>query len=310
MRLLARLHECSALAVISIGLLVPAVQAIGADAFLRNQRLPALQSLAAPSAVLAAEPICDIFANGYDATGAGPCASCFDATTNFGETDVDCGGPYCKACATGLKCSADADCQSGKCSSNVCTDALLISQVQSRGDGGANDEFIELYNPTGVAVIFDDTWSVRARSAVSTCTSDLLLSRFIGAGQVIPAHGHLLYVSSAYNGSTSGDGTYAIGLADAASVVLEHNSAVVDALCFYYDAATQNALTGCSAAYICEGTPIMGTHDSTNSTNVDASFERKPGGTGGNMTDTGNNANDFLINSTPDPHNLASSPTP
>lgn len=258
------------------------------------------------------EPICDLFANGYDATGAAPCASCFDKTQDFDETDVDCGGSYCGACALGLQCMQGSDCLSGKCASGVCVDGLVISQVQTRGDNGGNDEFVELYNPGSGPVIFDDTWTLQGRSATSpaSCTTGAS-PRFAGGGQIIAPHGHLLFVNSAaYNGPTAGDATYTTGITDAASLVLQHGAGNVDALCFYYDATTQSALATCAVAYVCEGTPVANPHNNTSGTDVDASLERKPGGDLGNTQDTGDSATDFVTNTNPDPHNQASGGVP
>ena len=291
------------------------------DALVLDQRLPTLHALGAraqpqapaPAGTVASEPTCDIFANGYDIPGATPCAGCFDTTLDFSESDIDCGGTDCNACATGKQCVLGSDCKSGKCSLGVCADVLLISQVQTRGDIGGNDEFVELYNPTDVPVTFDSSWTLSARNAslgLATCASTTLQERFAGAGQVILPHAHLLYVTSSYNGPTTGDATYATSITDAASIVLQHNNTVADALCFYADATSQGVLTGCSAAYTCEGTPIANPHNNTNTTNIDASLARKPGGAGGNMQDTDDSAIDFYVNSVPDPRNAASTPTP
>jgi hypothetical protein len=312
----ARVFSFKVLGLLVLGLLVVAPSASGGDALILDQHLPTLRALVAhsnhrPAVAAATEPICDIFANGFDQPGATACAGCFDATVDFEETDVDCGGNYCKACAVGKQCIANTDCQSGTCSNNVCAEALLISQVQTRGENAGNDEFVEIYNPGDVAVTFDASWTVLARNAAGTCTSNTLVSRFSGAGQVIPAHRHLLYVNSAaYNGPTPGDAVYTMSITDAASLVLEHSSTVVDALCFYYSAATLSALTTCPTAYICEGTPTPNPHNDGSGTNVDASLERKPGGSSGNMTDTDDNATDFFSNPTPDPHSLSSDPIP
>ena len=43
-------------------------------------------------------------------------ASCDDAVHNDAETDVDCGGPACDACAVGKSCSSGSDCEHGSCS--------------------------------------------------------------------------------------------------------------------------------------------------------------------------------------------------
>ena len=316
MNLFVRSREILALALLVAGLIVDAPQARADDAFVLRQHMPTLQSLTAnaasgPAGTAAAGPICDIFANGYDSPAAGPCASCFDSTTDFGETDVDCGGAYCNTCASGLACLVGADCKSGTCTNKVCVDAtdhLLISQVQTRGDGGAADEFVELYNATSIAVTFDSTWTLTARSS----TSSTYIARITGAGEVIPAHGHILFTGSDYNAATTNDDVLSVGITDASSVLLLHNGNVVDALCFYYDAATL-ALYSTDLTYICEGTPVSNLpHNNTasGSSNTDASLERKPGGALGNAQDTGDNASDFASGVSPDPHNLASPATP
>ncbi|MBI2389585.1 MAG: VCBS repeat-containing protein [Deltaproteobacteria bacterium] len=47
-------------------------------------------------------------------------ATCADSLKNGAETDVDCGGGACGACAAGKTCSVVADCQSRVCSGSVC----------------------------------------------------------------------------------------------------------------------------------------------------------------------------------------------
>lgn len=193
---------------------------------------------------------------------------------------------------------------------------LLLSQVQTRGAAGGDDEFVEIYNPTSAPVIFDATWVVRARSAeggTTGCPTAIPIEHFAGAGQTIPAHGHILYAnasSDGYSGSTAPDGTYTTGIPDAASIVLLHGEDVADALCFSYSDATETALTACSVPYTCEGTPAHNPHDDTTGTDTDASLERKPGGAGGNAQNTHDNMADFEENPSPDPHDLASAPTP
>jgi hypothetical protein len=241
-------------------------------------------------------------------------ASCMDSTKNGAETDVDCGGNVCPGCAAGKTCAANTDCGSGKCTAGKCVDVLLISQIQTRGSAGGNDEFVEIYNPGSAPVVFDSTWTLHARSADGVCATNLEGQRFAGNGKTIPPHGHILFTSTAspqpYDGAVTGDGTYNSGIRDASSVVLKHNGTVVDAVCFYYDTATQSALTGCLNPYTCEGTPVMTPHDNTGGSNGDVSLERKPGGSGGNAQDTGDSAADFTVNTTATPRNLASPATP
>src|SRR5262249_8885020 len=127
-------------------------------------------------------------------------------------------------------------------------------------------------------------------------------------------HGHFLVTNAAvsgYDGPVPGDATYAVGIPDASSVVLKHGAAVVDALCFYYDASTLGALTGCSVPYTCEGMPVSNLpHNNTSMGNSDVTLDRKPGLAAGNGQDTDVNANDFASDFLANPQNLASSPTP
>jgi hypothetical protein len=46
--------------------------------------------------------------------------TCTDGVRNGTETDVDCGGSVCAACAPGQTCSAPGDCQSASCSQGRC----------------------------------------------------------------------------------------------------------------------------------------------------------------------------------------------
>jgi hypothetical protein len=150
----ARLRDFPVLALIAFGLLVSAPYARADDAFVLNRHLPTLRSLAppahvqtaAPEAPVAAattatatvEPICDVFANGYDEVGATPCAGCFDTALDFTETDVDCGGVYCKACTDGQHCAVGSDCGSTVCNTatTVCAPASCADITQ---DGTETD---------------------------------------------------------------------------------------------------------------------------------------------------------------------------
>jgi cysteine-rich repeat protein len=57
-------------------------------------------------------------------------ASCSDKLVNGGETDIDCGGPDCPACADGAACVADADCESGTCGGGTCGTGLVVPNCQ------------------------------------------------------------------------------------------------------------------------------------------------------------------------------------
>ncbi len=190
----------------------------------------------------------------------------------------------------------------------------MLSQLKTRGALNGSDEWVEIYNPTSTSVAFDATWSVQVMNASSGCASGYA-TRFTGGNQTIPPHGHILYANTGgYSemATTPADGTYGTGIADAGSVILVHGSTVVDALCFYYDTTTEATLTGtgCAVPYTCSGTPVKNPHDNTSATDNNESLERKPGGSGGNTVDTGDNANDFQVTNPADPHDLASTPVP
>jgi hypothetical protein len=246
-------------------------------------------------------------------------ASCTDLQKDGAESDVDCGGGACPACPSGKACGGNADCQSGRCSGGLCMDVLLISELQTRGSAGGSDEFIELYNPTAVAVKFDSTWEVWARNAAtSACTApNKRITGGTPATFTIPPHGHLLYANSAgYNGAVTPDGTYTSGFTDSGEVILLHGGVVVDSLCYYFNATTQGNLTCATPPavwYPCQGTPMnnLPHNDGTGTASItDVSLERKPGGSGGNGQSTGDNSADFTSMVAANPQSLTSAPTP
>jgi hypothetical protein len=63
---------------------------------------------------------------------------CADHRTDGAETDVDCGGGTCAACALGLHCAGDGDCSSSACDGNLST--CVSSQCSDhRQDGSETD---------------------------------------------------------------------------------------------------------------------------------------------------------------------------
>jgi hypothetical protein len=163
-------------------------------------------------------------------------------------------------------------------------------------------------------VTVDATWTVNHRNAITPCATEISQVKFAGGGQTVPPHGHLLIVGTAYAGAVTADAPLVNGaLNDAANIVVMHGTAVVDAICYYFDAASQANLTTCSTPYTCPGTPVSNLpHDDTTSAaaNVDASLQRKPGGAAGNGQSTGSSAADFMTVMPSDPEDLASPPTP
>ena len=104
---------------------------------------------------------------------------------------------------------------------------LLISEFRVRGPSGANDEYVEIYNPSNS----DHTVTTADGSAgYSLVASDGVVRFTIPSGTVIPAKGHYLGVNSvayslashpAGNGTTAtGDATYTTDIPDNAGIAL------------------------------------------------------------------------------------------
>ena len=154
---------------------------------------------------------------------------------------------------------------------------------------GGNDDFIELYNPTSTPVTLDSSWKLEARSNTAATYG----TRWTGTDEVIPAHGHYLVTGESYADLPPGDGKLSSGITDATSIKLTQSGAVIDAVCYAFSLTTSTPFTT-DATYTCEGTPADNSaHDNSGATDVDVSIERK----GGNCTDTGNNAADFIVQS-------------
>jgi len=109
---------------------------------------------------------------------------------------------------------------------------LLISEFRLSGLGGANDEFIELYNntETPIPVSTND-----GSSGWSVAASDGVIRFQIPNGTIIPARGHFLGVNSAgyslssypggIDGATAtGDATYTLDIPDNAGIAVFRTS--------------------------------------------------------------------------------------
>jgi large repetitive protein len=189
---------------------------------------------------------------------------------------------------------------------NICTNHLVISEIRSRGAGGGDDDFVELYNPTNTPVTLDNTWKLEGRSHSALGGYDV---RWTGTNKAIPARGHFLLGGKVYAQAPTADEKLSSGITDATSLRLVHSGVTVDAVCYAFDNATA-ALLG-DASYTCEGATVTNPHNNTTSTNADSSIERKAGGAAGNCVDTNSNVADFLTPMSPaNPQNSASPPVP
>jgi hypothetical protein len=100
--------------------------------------------------------------------------------------------------------------------------ALIISEFRVRGSGGANDEFIEVYNASG-----SDHTVAGAGTGYAVAASDGVARCVIPNGTVIPNRGHYLctnslgYTLGAY---ATGDATYSTDIPDNAGIAIFNTS--------------------------------------------------------------------------------------
>ncbi|HBC73112.1 MAG: Ig-like protein domain-containing protein [Candidatus Amesbacteria bacterium GW2011_GWB1_47_19] len=178
---------------------------------------------------------------------------------------------------------------------------LVISEVQING-ANANQDFIEIYNPTDASQNLAG-WNLRKRTSNGTESSVVL----IGEGKSIPAHGFFLWSNnqSDYNVAIGADVYNTNNISENNSVaLLDTSDLIIDQIAW-----------GNGTDQFVENTPY------TNSPATSQSLERKAysGSTVGSMTvgsdadngngfDSNNNSVDFILRNTSDPQNSLSSP--
>ena len=183
---------------------------------------------------------------------------------------------------------------------------LLVSEVLvGLGGGNSEQEFIEIYNPTGSAIDMTALGvAVHMRSSGGTDTN-LALTFLDGAGlRIVPSHGFFLIASASSSASNSWfakrDATYNDSLGQLAGDGGVYLSLSASAQGKVLDKAGWGAQPASGR----EGNPIANIGNT-------ASAQRKPSGGNGHATDTDDNFTDFLAPSTTiTPHGNADAPEP
>ena len=165
---------------------------------------------------------------------------------------------------------------------------VVISEFRTRGPDGAEDEYIELYNPTS-AVVDISGWKINA----SNDTGSTSTRATIPASTILRSGQYYLIAKSGtdgYSGIVPANLTYSQGITNAGGIALVRpDNTVVDQVGM-----------GAGSAYK-EGTPL-----SPLPSNSDQSYERKLGGDSDSCQDTDDNAIDFSLINPSDPRNYAS----
>jgi hypothetical protein len=162
---------------------------------------------------------------------------------------------------------------------------MVISELRSRGPNGVDDEFVELYNPTGAAINIGG-WIVRRSASCGTTLYNLFT---ITNNLILLPGQHFLATSSSSSSITGADQTFSPAMADDGGVALINlSNAIIDQVGM------------CTSTAYREGqnlAPLAGT--------ANQSYERKVGGPT-SCYDLDNNTGDFSLISPSNPQNKAS----
>jgi beta-lactamase superfamily II metal-dependent hydrolase len=173
---------------------------------------------------------------------------------------------------------------------------IVISEFRTRGPNGGNDEFVEIYNSSDVAMDISG-WQL----AGSSNTAPTGIRATVPGSTSLPAREHFLFVnlgSNGYSGTVTGNLSYTTGISDNGGVALTTaDGTIVD----------QVGVTTSALAYK-EGEPLA----IQLSTNTNRSYQRKPGGSAATLEDSGDNADDFelLGPGLPNPQSLVMTAAP
>ena len=218
------------------------------------------------------------------------------------------------------------------------TGTFLISEIRTSGPGGAGDDFVEVYNNSGTPLTItasDASAGYGLFKMGADCSAAPILIGTIPNGTVIPAHGHFLFVGSAYSlgnyggtGAAAGNLTLSSDIESDANVAIFNTSSVANlSSVTRLDAVGFGANTGGVCDLLREGTtlpPLSGStlqhsyvRDECGKKGNPAQFGACP--SGGAVVDTNVNNNDFIFVDTtaavtvagqrlgaPGPQNLAS----
>ena len=161
---------------------------------------------------------------------------------------------------------------------------IVISEFRTRGTGGANDEFIELYNPTSGTIDISG-WTISRSSSCGTSTTTIvtILTVTLAAGR------HYLIGGTSYTGSVTPDqANVSLNIANDGGIALLNGATFIDRVGL------------CASTLYLEGTAL-----SQLTSDANRSYDRKSTALG-SCVDSNNNAADFILRTPSDPQNSSS----
>jgi hypothetical protein len=164
---------------------------------------------------------------------------------------------------------------------------IIISEFQTRGLGGVNDEFIELYNPTALAIDISG-WTIRKSSGCGAVT-DVLAT--IGASVSLNPGQHYLAAGFLFSGTAIPD------FRNPSNWAIDDNGGIA---IFDSGGVLVDQVGMCNTTLFVDGTslsPLSGT--------TDQSYDRKSD-VSGSCVDSNNNGSDFFLRVTSDPQSSSS----
>lgn len=180
---------------------------------------------------------------------------------------------------------------------------VVISEIQVSGDGGdpGNDEFVELYNPTGVDVVMSG-WKLTRKNSSGT-EANLILS----LNGTVPSHGYFLVGhGTGYNGSVSLDASYSApsnALTNNYTVLLYSDNQVTLVDKVGFGSAQDSETSPFSENPVGGGSIERKASSSSSSVTMGSSGSEEKSGNG---EDSENNSNDFVTRAISDPQNSSS----
>jgi RHS repeat-associated protein len=230
-------------------------------------------------------------AGSFEGNGAAPAPSNTTAILRAGQGCIETDNNATDFDA-GLPGPRNASSPAHACTSPDSSTTIIVSEFRTRGAAGGNDEFVELYNKSDVAINIGG-WKIKSSNNAGAVSTRVV----INGGTMLPAHGHFLAVSTGtggYSGTPAGDQTFTSGISDDGGIaVTRSDDTVVD----------QVGMSTGSAFH--ENRPL-----SPLTTSVDRSYERRAGGASGSTQDTNDSPSDFQVRTPSAPQNLQSAPTP